>query len=95
MLTLWRLYRGSGGMGSGHLPESGGTFDQPSKMMQAFFVMDAMAAELMEERKPGKITKRDVADIKAHIDRTLEVHPDGEATGQLLEAVMKARRRGD
>lgn len=89
MLHIWRLSQG--GMGSGHLPETGGSMDQSTKMMEAFAIMGAFEAELRDSKSSRRITKTDVVDIRANIDRTLEQHPDGEATGALLAAVMKSR----
>jgi len=91
MLRLWRLSQG--GMGAGHLPENCGSMGQSTKMMEAFAIMGAFEAELRDSKSSGRITKTDVADIRANIDRTLEQHPDGEATGVLLAAVMKSRNR--
>lgn len=46
MVRLWQAWRG-GGMGSpGHLPEPGGILDQAAKMLDAFAVMNAAAAEI-------------------------------------------------
>lgn len=45
MLRLWRLYRG-GGMGPGHLPDPGGTMDQPCAMLEGFSIMSAAEAQL-------------------------------------------------
>lgn len=89
MLKLWRLSQG--GMGAGHLPELGGSMDQPVKMVEAFAIMSSFEAELQGSGKSGAITKTDVANIRASIDRALEIYPDGEATGALLAAVRKSR----
>lgn len=92
MLRLWRLSQG--GMGAGHLPELGGSLAQSTKMVEAFAIMTAFEDDLREAGKPGgRITRSDVSAIRANIDRTLEQHPDGAATGTLLAAVMKSRNR--
>lgn len=39
MVTIWSLYRG-GGAGGGHLPQTGGTMDQPAIMMDALQFMN-------------------------------------------------------
>lgn len=49
LVSIWRLYQG-GGMGSGHLPDGGGTLDQAAPMMDAFRVMDAAEARLKKDR---------------------------------------------
>lgn len=50
MVRLWSLYRG-GGMGVGHLPETGGAGDQAAIMIDAFGVMEAMAAKLPQRER--------------------------------------------
>jgi hypothetical protein len=45
MVEIWSLKRGSG-FGGGFLPEAGGTYAQPAIMIDAFNVMDALAASL-------------------------------------------------
>ncbi|WP_376957740.1 hypothetical protein ABNQ39_11465 [Azospirillum sp. A26] len=89
MLHLWRLFQG--GMGAGHLPEGPASMDQSVKMMEAFAIMSAFENELQGSKRPGSITKADVSDIRASIDRALEIYPDGKASGALLDAVRKSR----
>jgi hypothetical protein len=65
MVRLWHLYKGgelqgqfvgAGGGAAfhgrmvGHLPEAGGTLDQPAIMLDAFALMSATEAELKSER---------------------------------------------
>jgi hypothetical protein len=50
MVRLWRLYQG--GMGVGHLPESGGSGEQACVMLEAFAAMTAMELELKPRRDP-------------------------------------------
>ncbi len=57
MVRLWSLYRGSG-MGAGHLPDAGGTGDQPAIMMDAFGLMTGVAAKLDEEDKERRRRRR-------------------------------------
>jgi len=45
MVTIWSMWRG-GGFGSGHLPDAGGSLDQPAIMLDAFGIMEAAAKEL-------------------------------------------------
>lgn len=91
MLRLWRLSQG--GMGAGHLPEAGGTMDQPTKMIEAFALMSAFEAELQASTQPGTISRTDIEDIRAGIDRALDLYPDGMATGPLLAAIQKSRNK--
>jgi len=55
MINLWRLFQG-GGMGGGHLPDSGGVIDQPAIMMDAFTIMDKAEREL--KNATGRETRR-------------------------------------
>jgi len=48
MIRLWRLYQG--GLAVGHLPDAGGTLDQPAIMLDAFALMSATEHEL----QPGR-----------------------------------------
>jgi hypothetical protein len=54
MVRLWRLYQG--GVGIGHLPESGGAAEQACIMLEAFGVMTA--AELEMKPSAGGATSR-------------------------------------
>lgn len=92
MLRLWRLFQG--GTGAGHLPEPGGAMDQPTKMIDALSLMSAFEAECQGSTQPGTITQADVVDIRAGIDRALELYPDGVASGPLLAAIQKSRNFG-
>lgn len=91
MLRLWRLFQG--GAGAGHLPEVGAAMDQPTKMIDAFALMSAFEAEWKARGQPGAITRADVEDIRAGIDRALDLYPDGVASGPLLAAIQKSRNR--
>lgn len=50
MLQLWRMYQGGGMGGVGHLPDVGGTMDQPVVMIEAFNLMSGIEAELREKK---------------------------------------------
>jgi hypothetical protein len=45
MIRLWRLYQG-GMNGVGHLPDGGGTLDQPALMLDAFGLMTVVEQQL-------------------------------------------------
>jgi hypothetical protein len=45
MVRLWRLYRG-GGMGGGHLPDTGGSLEQSTHTMMCFDILNGATAEL-------------------------------------------------
>ncbi len=50
MLSLWRMYQGGGMGGVGHLPDPGGSMDQPVVMIEAFNLMSNIEAELREKK---------------------------------------------
>lgn len=92
MLRLWRLFQG--GMGSGCLPDPGGSLDQPVLMIEAFAVMSATEAGLQDRENggtSGRWTRQEVVAVRAQIARAKELYPDGPATGALLDAVMASR----
>ncbi|MBP2232570.1 hypothetical protein J2847_005899 [Azospirillum agricola] len=59
--------------------------------MEAFGIMSAAEAELRDEDKPGHWSQQDIDAYELAKDKALQLYPDGEAKGALLEAVMKAR----
>lgn len=79
MVRLWRLYQG-GGMGIGHLPDSGGTLDQPVIMMQAFALMSDFEHRLttgVNGAPPVPLTEDDEIDqpeVNRRVAASLGVH---------------------
>ncbi|MCW2242263.1 hypothetical protein [Azospirillum canadense] len=91
MVRLWRLFQG--GMSLGFMPEMAGAMDQSSKMLDAFSVMSAFEAEMKDEGDQTRWTKKQVRETREAIAKAKELYPDGLATGPLLEATLKSRRR--